>query len=101
MFFMSATCPPGRLADVGPERLAGPPAVCPVLPQIRTSLELFRDSLLDLSRRLERPILEVGAFLEAIQELESGKPTAEAGSRLVVALQSYDLFHQKRSESVV
>jgi hypothetical protein len=63
--------------------------------RIRASLEVLREELSDLSRRLERPILEVAAFLESIQDLESSIPSTEVGSRLVVALQSYDMFYQE------
>ncbi len=65
------------------------------LVRIQTNLALLRDGLLDLSRQIERPILEVATFLESIQDLDSARPATDGGSRLVVALQSYDMFHQE------
>lgn len=92
---MSGTRPPDLQAGIISDQLESAVSVRPMLGPIRTGLEGLRDGLLDLARRIERPILEVGAFLETIQDLESAKPATEGGTRLVVALQSYDMFHQE------
>lgn len=66
------------------------------LAQARLDLLALRGRLASLARQMERPILEVGAFLESVQDLTAAKPISrDAGGQLVVALQSYDLFHQE------
>ena len=95
MSSMSPTRPPDVMAGIISEPVESVDSVRPILAPIRASLEGLRDGLLELARRIERPILEVGAFLESIQALESAKPSTQGGTRLVVALQSYDMFHQE------
>jgi hypothetical protein len=63
--------------------------------RIRPNLEELKRRIGGTAARMERPILQVGAFLESIQDLELAKPSSTGGSRLVVALQSYDMFHQE------
>lgn len=92
---MCITRLPDLMAGIISEHAESANSMRPILAPIRTSLEGLRDGLLDLARRIERPILEVGAFLESIQDLESAKPSTQGGTRLVVALQSYDMFHQE------
>ena len=92
---MSALRPLAGTAEIVPNQAMTDSSTRPALAQIRAGLEGLRNGLMDLSRQMERPILEVGAFLESIQDLESARPSSSQGSRLVVALQSYDMFHQE------
>lgn len=62
---------------------------------VQESLNELRAQISSLSVKMEQPILEVGVFLESIQDLEAAKPVSEGGSRLVVAIQAYDFFRQE------
>lgn len=67
-------------------------------PDTRLVQELLVDlraQISSLSVKMEQPILEVGVFLESVQDLEAAKPISDGGSRIVVAIQAYDFFRQE------
>lgn len=62
---------------------------------VQQGLDDVRRQVVELALQMEQPILEVGAFLESMQDLEGVQPTSDGGSRLIVAIQAYDFFRQE------